>query len=237
MRGKMARILLIEDDYALALGVEFSLKSEGFEVEVVHCLSDANKKLNNINLILLDVMLPDGNGYEYCEKLRRREIDIPIIFLTAMSDEVNVVQGLDRGGDDYITKPFGVKELISRVNALLRRYNKVKELESNNKDLIRIGEITINKKRNTLKVNNNNIVLTPSEYRLLIELVENKNNIVERGSLIQKLWDIDGEFVDDNTLSVYIKRLRNKIEENPSKPKRIITIRGIGYSFQEYSEE
>ncbi|MCI7443563.1 MAG: response regulator transcription factor, partial [Clostridium sp.] len=194
-------------------------------------------KLNNINLILLDVMLPDGNGYEYCEKLRRREIDVPIIFLTAMSDEVNVVQGLDRGGDDYITKPFGVKELISRVNALLRRYNKVKELESNNKDLIRIGEITINKKRNTLKVNNNNIVLTPSEYRLLIELVENKNNIVERGSLIQKLWDIDGEFVDDNTLSVYIKRLRNKIEENPSKPKRIITIRGIGYSFREYSEE
>ena len=228
MRAKMARILLIEDDYALALGIEFSLKSEGFEVEVVHCLSDADEKLNNINLILLDVMLPDGNGYEYCEKLRRREIDVPIIFLTAMSDEVNVVQGLDRGGDDYITKPFGVKELISRVNALLRRYNK---------DLIRIGEITINKKRNTLKVNNNNIVLTPSEYRLLIELVENKNNIIERGRLIQKLWDIDGEFIDDNTLSVYIKRLRNKIEENPSKPKRIITIRGIGYSFREYSEE
>lgn len=233
----MARILLIEDDYALALGVEFSLKSEGFEVCVVHCLSDANKELNNIDLILLDVILPDGNGYEYCEKLRIRELDVPIIFLTAMSDEVNVVQGLDRGGDDYITKPFGVKELISRVNALLRRYNKVKNLELNNKDLIRIGEITINKKRNTLKVNNNNIMLTPSEYRLLIELIENKNNVIERGSLIQKLWDIDGEFIDDNTLSVYIKRLRNKIEENPSKPKRIITIRGIGYSFRECSEE
>ena len=227
----MKRILLVEDDYALALGIQFSLKAEGFKVFAADSLSTADEIIENeeVDLILLDVMLPDGNGYDYCKKLVDRGIENPIIFLTAVSDEVNIVQGLDTGADDYITKPFGVKELISRINAALRRCNKNKN--TGTQDIIKINHIEIDKKKNKVMLNSNEVLLTPSEYRLLIELIDYKNTVLERGQLIQKLWDIDGDFVDDNTLSVYIKRLRDKIEKNPSQPEMIVTVRGVGYSF------
>jgi DNA-binding response OmpR family regulator len=231
----MKKILVIEDDYALAMGIQFSLKAEDFDVVVVHTLENADKILinNDINLILLDVMLPDGNGYDYCKSLIERNIEIPIIFLTAISDEANIVQGLDIGADDYITKPFGVKELSSRIKATLRRYEKNSKVKNFDNELLTISELVINKKKNSVTKNGEEIILTPSEYRLLIELIENKNTILERNVLIERLWDIDGSFVDDNTLSVYIKRLRNKIENDPSNPKYILTVRGVGYTFKE----
>lgn len=231
----MKKILVIEDDYALAMGIQFSLKAEDFDMVVVHTLENADKILinNDINLILLDVMLPDGNGYDYCRSLLQRNIEVPIIFLTAISDEANIVQGLDIGADDYITKPFGVKELSSRIKATLRRYEKNSKVKNFDNELLTISELVINKKKNSVTKNGEEIILTPSEYRLLIELIENKNTILERNVLIERLWDIDGSFVDDNTLSVYIKRLRNKIENDPSNPRYILTVRGVGYTFKE----
>lgn len=230
----MRKILVVEDDYALALGIQFALKAEEFDVVVANTLTKADEILidNDINLILLDVMLPDGNGYDYCRSLLQRSIEIPIIFLTAVSDEANIVQGLDIGADDYITKPFGVKELSSRIKATLRRCEKNLKVKNIDHELLIISELVINKKKNSVTKSGEKIILTPSEYRLLIELIENKNIILERNVLIERLWDIDGSFVDDNTLSVYIKRLRNKIENDPSNPKYILTARGVGYTFK-----
>lgn len=185
----MKKLLVIEDDFALAMGIQFALKAEDFDVVVANTLKAA--------------------------------------------DEANIVQGLDIGADDYITKPFGVKELSSRIKATLRRYEKNSKNNDIDGELRNIGEFVINRKKNTVSKNGEQIILTPSEYKLLMELIENKNIILERNILIQRLWDIDESFVDDNTLSVYIKRLRDKIESNPSNPKYIITARGRGYSFKD----
>lgn len=228
MNGK---VLLVEDDYALAMGTEFSLQSEGFDVILAKTISDAKKAdLSKINIILLDVMLPDGNGYEYCKWIRERNSNIPIIFLTAVSEEANIVQGLEVGGDDYVTKPYRVKELVSRIRANLRRNN----LENNKYNLITFGKCVLDIDNYSIKSNGIIIECTLSEFKLLKELAINKGNILTRNQLMEKLWDVDEAFVDDNTLSVYIKRLRDKLGEDASYIK---TVRGVGYCFWDKEEK
>lgn len=233
----MIKILFVEDDLPLALGIEYTLNQEGFEVVHAKDLSEARSKYNNneFNIILLDVMLPDGTGYEFCTEIRENS-EIPIIFMTAFDEEGNVVMGLDIGGDDYITKPIRVKELISRINAVLRRRTMIKnENVSGNK--IKSGNITIELLKYKVYKGQNIIDLTAIEYKLLLLLVENKGNVLERNLLLEKLWDTDGNFVDGNSLTVYIKRLREKIEDDIRNPIYIETVRGVGYRWAKEAKE
>ncbi|WP_027623993.1 response regulator transcription factor [Clostridium lundense] len=222
----MNNILLVEDDSILAYSVEYTLKGEGFNVKCADSVKKARDsfKENNFDLIILDVMLPDGNGYDFCKEIRK-ESEIPIIFLTACDEEANVVIGLDIGGDDYITKPFRIKELISRIRAILRRNRKFsKEL-----DLLISGDIKVQTLQGKVQKNDEEIILTALEYRLLLIFIKHPKQILSRNIILEELWDAEGEFVDDNTLSVYIRRLREKIEDNAGEPKYIITHRGLGY--------
>lgn len=221
----MKKILLVEDDKTLSMGIAYSLKNEGYEVDVANTYHEG---LNFINtdeyiLIILDVMLPDGNGYDLC-KIIRKDKNTPIIFLTACDEEVNIVMGLDIGGDDYITKPFRIRELMSRINAVLRRYS-----NKNLGNILISEDIKIYLIEGKVEKKGKEVFLTPSEYKLLQILMENPKQALHRTTILQKLWDIDGEFIDDNTLSVYIRRLREKIEEDSSNPKYIKTVRGLGY--------
>ncbi|UWD48199.1 response regulator transcription factor [Clostridioides difficile] len=224
----MSNILLVEDDLSLIYGLEFSIQKNGFSVDIARTVEEALKiyKEKNYDLLLLDVSLPDGNGFDICKKVREVS-NVPIIFLTASDEEVNVVMGLDMGGDDYITKPFKLNELISRIKALLRRYNftseNVTELKSNN--------ITVKLLENRVFKNEIELELTTAEYKLLCLLMKNKNIVLTRKNILDKLWDGNGSFVDDNTLSVYVRRLRNKIEDNPENPKFLLTVRRMGYKW------
>jgi len=221
------RILLLEDDASLALGLEFSLKEEGYEVRHVTLVETCKQVLDqeDFDLALLDVTLPDGNGYDICKYIREKS-DMPIIFLTAVDDEVNVVLGLDLGADDYITKPFRVRELLSRIRAILRR--KVKREGGN---LLISGNITFDVNRAIMKKSGNEIMLTAQEYRLLLIFMNHPETILSRDEIFNKLVEEGGEFFEDNTLSVYIKRLREKIEHDATQPEYIITQRGLGYKW------
>ncbi|NLJ99234.1 MAG: response regulator transcription factor [Tissierellia bacterium] len=219
------QVLLVEDDTTLAMGIEYSLKNEGYDVDIAGTLSKGKDLINNkdYDLILLDIMLPDGSGFELCEYIRKHRLT-PIIFLTAQDEEVNIVMGLDIGGDDYITKPFRIRELISRIKAVLRR-------TSNNiqRSILVSGEIRLKVLESKVYVKGELIQLTPSEYKLLTFLMNHPYQALSRAKILENLWDIHGDFVDDNSLSVYIRRLREKIEEDPSNPQYIKTVRGIGY--------
>ncbi|MEX8339236.1 response regulator transcription factor [Clostridioides difficile] len=222
----MSSILLVEDDLSLIYGLEFSIQKSGFSIDIARTVKEAMQMYEekNYDLLLLDVSLPDGNGFQICEKVREVS-NIPIIFLTASDEEVNVVMGLDMGGDDYITKPFKLNELISRIKALLRRYNvasNVNELSSNN--------ITIKLLENRVFKGKFEVELTTAEYKLLCLFMKNKNIVLTRKNILDKLWDGNGSFIDDNTLSVYVRRLRNKIEDNPENPKFLLTVR-MGYKW------
>ena len=227
------KILLVEDDFALAMGTEYTLKTEHYEVVHASDLKTARKCLQpDIDLVLLDVMLPDGNGYDFCREIREADNYVPVIFLTAVSDEVNLVQGLELGADDYIAKPYRVKELLTRISVILRRqrYNNIKKTDLGNEageDFI-FGHTRLDNKQYKSYRNERNIDSTPSEFRLLRELTLHENQVMTRRQLIERLWDVDESFVDDNTLSVYIKRLRDKLEEDSVY---IRTVRGIGYMF------
>ncbi|HFQ7768322.1 TPA: response regulator transcription factor [Clostridioides difficile] len=223
----MSSILLVEDDSSLIYGLEFSIQKSGFNIDIARTVKEAMQMYEekNYDLLLLDVSLPDGNGFQICEKVREVS-NIPIIFLTASDEEVNVVMGLDMGGDDYITKPFKLNELISRIKALLRRYNvasNVNELSSNN--------ITIKLLENRVFKGEFEVELTTAEYKLLCLFMKNKNIVLTRKNILDKLWDGNGSFIDDNTLSVYVRRLRNKIEDNPENPKFLLTVRRMGYKW------
>lgn len=220
----MYKLLLIEDDMALAMATGFALETEGYKVIHVTTLKEAKEQLNNedFSLILLDANLPDGDGYTFCKNMRNTGFTLPIIFLTALDDEVNVVQGLEVGADDYVTKPFRVRELISRIKANIRR----NQINSTNNDMIILEPFRIDLSGHKVTKNGETINLTPSEFRLFTILAKNKNQTLTRSSLLEQLWDIDGDFVDDNTLSVYIKRLREKLGESK---EYISTIRGVGY--------
>ena len=227
------KILLVEDDFALAMGTEYTLKTEHYEVVHASDLKTVRKCLQpDIDLVLLDVMLPDGNGYDFCREIREADNYVPVIFLTAVSDEVNLVQGLELGADDYIAKPYRVKELLTRISVILRRqrYNNIKKTDLENEageDFI-FGHTRLDNKQYKIYRNERNIDSTPSEFRLLRELTLHENQVMTRRQLIERLWDVDESFVDDNTLSVYIKRLRDKLEEDSVY---IRTVRGIGYMF------
>ncbi|WP_303870688.1 response regulator transcription factor [Acetobacterium wieringae] len=224
----MNNILLVEDDLSLIDGLVFSLKKNEFQVEVVRTVKEAFTQLGatQYDLLILDLTLPDGNGFEICRQVRQTST-VPIIFLTASEEEVNIVMALDMGGDDYITKPFRLNELISRINALLRR-TKLSQVSSK---VIESNGITIKLDENRVLKENQLVDLTGSEYRLLCLLMQNPDKILARSLILDRLWDENGSYVDDNTLSVYVRRLRNKIENNPQKPKSLLTVRGVGYKW------
>ena len=226
----MRNILMVEDDSTIAFAVKYAVEQEGFNLDIAENLENARKIVNSkeYDLILLDVMLPDGNGYEFLKQLREHDEDTPVIFLTACDEEVNIVMGLDIGGDDYITKPFRVRELISRINAILRRKGKSQD---SNKKILKFKNISIHTLEARVFKNNEEIFLTSAEYKLLLILIQNKNMLLSRAQILEKLWDVTYDFINDNTLSVYIKRLREKIEDDSSKPQYILTVRGLGYKW------
>lgn len=229
----MSKILLLEDDISLVDGLKYPLEKNGFNVEVARTVCEAIKYLADISkndLLILDVTLPDGTGFVVCEKVRKQNQRIPIIFLTASDEEVSIIRGLDSGGDDYITKPFKLGELCSRIRALLRRAG-VSNGEKN--ALIECGDITIDFLGSRVSLKGKILDLTSAEYRLLCLLVRNANRVVTRDIILNELWDDTGNFVDDNTLSVYVRRLREKVETDPSHPEHLITIRGFGYQWKE----
>lgn len=228
----MNKILLVEDDISLIDGLKYSLRKQEFDVEVVRTVEDAKKQLiyiDRYDLIILDVTLPDGTGFDICERVRKRNKYIPIIFLTASDEEVNVIRGLDCGGDDYVTKPFKLGELFSRIRALQRRAS------MSTKDTMTVlecGDISIDLLGSSVFLKGKIIELTNAEYRLLCLLVKNVNRVVSREYILHELWDDTGNYVDDNTLSVYIRRLREKIEIDASHPQHLITVRGFGYKWK-----
>lgn len=221
-------IFVLEDDDAIGIGLTYSLENEGYTVTLAKTVSQAMDIINEktFSLYILDLTLPDGSGYDVCKKIKA-EGDLPVIFLTAYDDEVNVVMGFELGADDYIAKPFRVKELLVRIKSVLRRYNK----ESAD-GIIKLKDIIINTNEAKVYKNSSEIVLTAMEYRLLLILLNNRGQVLSRNQLLENIWDIDGDFVEDNTLTVYIKRLRDKIEEEPNKPVYIKTVRGLGYMIE-----
>ena len=221
----MTKLLLVEDDSTLSLGIVYSLEKEGYQVDSVGTVADAKQIINEkeFDLIILDIALPDGDGFELC-KFIRKDRQTPVLFLSAKDEEVNIVMGLDIGGDDYITKPFRINELLSRIKAILRRTNKALVGQQLKSDAIKINLL-----QHKVEVRGIQVDLTASEYKLLLIFVNNSKIVLSRDKILEKLWDIEGNFVDDNSLSVYIKRLRGKIEEDSSDPKYIKTIRGTGY--------
>ncbi len=226
------KLLLVEDDKTIASGLEYSLQQEHFTTVLCYDVASAIKVLREnsqqFDLCLIDLSLPDGSGYEVC-KMVKQQSDIPVIFLTAIDDEGNVVMGLDMGADDYITKPFRIRELLSRIKTVLRRYNK----QTQTKAIIEFDNIRINTLEGKVVKNGTEIVLTALEYRLLLIIANHIGQVLTRNQLLEQIWDVAGDFVNDNTLTVYIKRLREKIEDDPQSPTIIKTIRGLGYKVGE----
>lgn len=222
------RILLVEDDRTIASGLEYSLQQDHFETILCYDATSARRvlaeQISEVTLCIFDLSLPDGSGYDLCKIVKERS-DIPVIFLTAIDDEVNVVMGLDMGADDYITKPFRIRELLSRIKSVLRRYNKQAQTPSN----FELENVRINTLEGKVYKNGNEVLLTALEYRLLLIFANHVGQVLSRNQLLERIWDVAGEFVNDNTLSVYIKRLREKLEDNLQEPTLIKTVRGLGY--------
>lgn len=218
----MKKILLVEDNETIVMGLSYSLEQEGFEIVSSKTRKDAEKILESetINLVLLDVTLPDGNGFDICKYVKQK-LDIPVIFLTAQDEETSVVVGLDLGADDYVIKPFRTRELISRINSVLRRYGK-KEDTTN---IVQYKNIKIDTNSAKVYKDEKEIIFTSLEYKILLMLFTNQNKLITREQLLEKIWDIAGNFVNDNTLTVYIKRIREKLQDETI----IKTVRGLGY--------
>jgi len=228
----LQKILLLEDDGSLIDGLTYALKKNGFDIEVARTVKEAETltaQQSDFDLFLFDVTLPDGNGFALCEKLRASGSRIPLIFLTASDEEISVIRGLDCGGDDYITKPFKLGELCSRIRALLRRSHQ----RNTGENVLVSGNLTINLAESRVYLGREPAEFTGAEYRLLCLLLRNSGKVLTRSVILDRLWDGAGNFVDDNTLSVYVRRLREKIEKNPSKPEHLITVRGLGYQWKE----
>ena len=224
----MSKLLLLEDDLSLINGLSFAFKKQGFELEIARTVKEAGELWSDgkYDLLVLDVSLPDGTGFEFCEKVRQVS-KVPIIFLTASDEEMNIIMGLDIGADDYITKPFKLGILVSRINALLRRANSFNaadtELQSNGiKVLLLQGQAFKNGEL---------LDLTAAEYKLLCLFMRNPNVVLTKEQILDKLWDCDGNYIDSSTLTVYMRRLRMKIEDNPSDPQMILTVRRMGYKW------
>ena len=223
--GEEMNIFLLEDDEAIGIGLTYSLENEGYSVTLAKTVSEGIKTISekDFSLYILDLTLPDGNGYDVCKRIKEKG-DLPVIFLTAYDDEVNVVMGFDLGADDYITKPFRVKELLLRIKSVLRRYNK-----DFTDGILKYKDLTVNTNEAKVYKGGKEVILTAMEYRLLLILLNNRGNVLSRNRILENIWDVDGDFVEDNTLTVYIKRLRDKIDEDPANPEYIKTVRGLGY--------
>lgn len=224
----MKHIFFVEDNLSLINGLSFAIKKQGYEIDVARTIFEAEVLLanNKYDLVILDVSLPDGCGYDLCEKIRKTS-KVPIIFLTAADEETDIIMGLDIGGDDYITKPFKLAVFMSKINALLRRSDNFiqadTELNSNgiNVQLLK-GEVYKNGKQ---------LDLTTSEYKVLCLFMENPHIVLSPEQILSKLWDCNENYIDNNTITVYIRRLRTKIEDNPSEPQKIVTVRRMGYKW------
>jgi DNA-binding response OmpR family regulator len=222
----MKKILIIEDDETIKIGLKYYLEQESFDVLLAGSGLEAINKINNnmdIALILLDINLPDINGFELFKKIKNIS-KFPVIFLTANDLEMSIVMGIDMGADDYITKPFKARELISRINSVLRRTG-----SNLNSSVIKIDNISIDMKQAKVFKDGVDVMLTALEYKILLALALNPKTIFTREKILADIWDVNEDYVNDNTLTVYIKRIREKVEDKPSSPKIIITIRGIGY--------
>ena len=224
----MKRLFLLEDDLSLINGLSFALKKQGYEITVARTTLEADVlwERGEYDLAVLDVSLPDGSGFDFCKKIRQTS-KVPIMFLTAADEETDIIMGLDIGGDDYITKPFKLAVFLSRINALLRRSENfgtaVTELIS--------GGICIQLLKGEVYKRGELVELTASEYKLLCLFMENPDQILSQEQILGRLWDVDGSYIDNNSLTVYIRRLRTKIEDDPGEPKRIVTVRGRGYKW------
>lgn len=219
----MNRILLVEDDRQIIENLSDFLRNEGFDVKNATGQTSALELLkdNVFDIVLLDIMLADGNGFTTCSAIKS-EYDLPVIFLTASGDEYSTVTGFELGADDYISKPFRPRELISRIKNILR-------LTGNSGGITQLGDVSVDTVRGTASRDGKDLYLSALEYRLLLVFINNKNTILTRTQLLETIWDVAGDFVNDNTLTVYIKRLREKIEKDPQNPQIIKTIRGMGY--------
>ena len=224
----MNRILLLEDDLSLINGLSFAFKKQGFEADVARTIKDADNLWGDgkYDLLVLDVSLPDGSGFDFCRNVRQVS-KVPIIFLTASDEETSIIMGLDIGGDDYITKPFKLGVLVSRINALLRR---AKDFDSANTELQSNGIKVLLVQGQAYK-NGELLDLTAGEYKLLCLFMQNPNAVLSKEQILDKLWDCEGNYIDNSTLTVYIRRLRTKIEDNPGEPQMLLMVRRMGYKW------
>ena len=223
----MPRILLVEDDKQIIENLTAFLRTEGFAVDAVTGQQAALAQIGqqSYDLLLLDISLADGNGFAVCSAVKQMT-DCPVIFLTASGDEYSVVTGLDLGADDYIPKPFRPRELISRIRSVLRRTGKTQPV-------LEYEGLAVDTVKAQVTKNGSEIFLSALEYRLLLVFFNNRGAVLSREKLLMEIWDIAGEYVNDNTLTVYIKRLRDKIEDDPQNPRYIRTVRGLGYKLGE----
>ena len=224
----MSNILLLEDDLSLINGLSFALRKQGYGLEVARTIKEVDTVWaeGKYDLLILDISLPDGSGFEICEKVRQTS-KVPIIFLTASDEEVNIIMGLDMGGDDYITKPFKLGVLLSRINALLRRAGDFSQTET---EIYSNGLKAVLTQGKVYK-NGELLDLTAGEYKLLCLFMQNPGTVLSKEQILENLWDNEGNYIDNNTLNVYIRRLRTKVEDNPSNPQMILTVRRMGYKW------
>lgn len=221
----MDHLLIVEDDPTLLRMLTAYLEGEGFSVRSVTGQTAAAKAIveSAPDLALVDISLAEGNGFAVCR--HARELGVPVIFLTASGDEYSVVAGLDMGADDYISKPFRPRELVSRIRTVLRRSGK-------RQSVVTIGDLTVDTDRGSVTKEGQEVYLSALEYRLFLLLLSNRGNVLTRDRLLEEIWDSAGDYVGDNTLTVYIKRLREKLEQDPQQPKLIHTVRGVGYRLE-----
>lgn len=222
------QIFVLEDDAAIAMGLTYALQQEGYGTTHCKTVKEALKTIEqeSFSLYILDLTLPDGSGYDVCKAIKEKG-DLPVIFLTAYDEEVNVIMGFEMGADDYISKPFRVRELMARIKSVLRRYTN----ETSN-GVIRLKDLQIRTAEAKVYRGTTEIPLTALEYRLLLILLNHRGQVLSRTQLLENIWDVAGDFVEDNTLTVYIKRLRNKIEEMSGQTEYIKTVRGMGYMIE-----
>lgn len=224
----MKKILLVEDDLSLISGLSFAIKKQGYLVDVARTRSEKDRMWaeGKYDLVILDVSLPDGSGFDICRDIRQTS-KVPVMFLTAADDETDIIMGLDIGGDDYITKPFKLAVFMSRINALLRRSDNFNQTDTE----LNSNGITVQLLKGEVYKNNKKVELTGNEYKLLCMFMENPDQVLSPEQILNKLWDSNGDYVDTNTMTVYIRRLRKKIEDDPGRPNRILTVRCMGYKW------
>ena len=227
----MTKILLVEDDRNIAITISYYLQQEGFTINTAKTVKEGIEKIKNneYDLMLLDINLPDGTGYALYQEMKNMQ-EIPTIFLTALDEEKDIVKGFDLGADDYITKPFHAGELLSRIKNVLR--HNIKNAKKEIEEKIKIKNVEINLSCGKVLKEGKEIELTALEYKILVMLFENRGKMITREQILSYIWDSEENFVNDNTLTVYIKRIREKIEDNPNKPEIIRTVRGVGYKIE-----